>query len=176
MNSIGNFNNEFIDWLCIGEHQFENLRIESKIDLHQLSKTLNISHHTITRYERDNHAPKWYYMILRLLCGDLSFFGNRWHNARIQPHDRRLKAPEIENPLYPVELNNMFNDHAHKARIEATKERLRADTLERENEALRAALIEQDLTIERLEAKIRRLEQIDKAIESGKVVKLFKEI
>lgn len=171
-HSLCKFQHHFIDWLCI-DNPYKNLRIELKLERPELAKLLNISPHSIRRYETENNAPTWYLMILRVLCGDLSIHGARWVDCRIQPHDRKLKSPYSENPLYPVELNAMYNRHAHHARTETETERRRADKAETELEAVKTLNLELMAKIELLENENTRLKAEQSGIKKGVVIPLF---
>lgn len=172
-HSLGKFHHQYIDWLCI-DKPYLNLRTELQLDRPGLAKLLDISHHSIRRYETENKAPQWYYMILRVLCGDLSIYGARWIDCRIQLHDRKLKNPFSENPLYPVELNAMYNSHAHNARTETAKERLRADKAESELKAVKTLNAELLARVELLESENARLKAQKAGIKKGVVIPLFK--
>ncbi|GKT12935.1 MAG: hypothetical protein ISEC1_P1927 [Thiomicrorhabdus sp.] len=172
-HSLCKFQHYFIDWLCI-DAPFINLRAELKLDRPQLAKLLDISPHSIRRYETENKAPKWYYMLLRVLCGDLSIFGACWADCRIQPHDRKLKAPEIDKPVLPVEMNVMYNREAHAARKESALDRAKAKMLESENVALKALILELEVKIDFQANTISRLKAYDNGIKKGTVVPFFK--
>jgi transcriptional regulator with XRE-family HTH domain len=172
-HSLGKFQHSFIDWLCI-DAPFLNLRTELQLDRPQLAKLLDISPHSIRRYETENKAPKWYYMLLRVLCGDLSIFGACWDDCRIQPHDRKLKAPEIDQPVLPVELNAMYNRQVHAARKESALDRAKAERLGSENVALKALILELEVKIDFQANTIARLKAHDQGIKKGTVVPLFK--
>lgn len=171
-HTLGKFHHQYFDWLCLG-NPYKNLRTELKLDRKQLGEVLGISNHSIRRYETENKAPQWYLMLLRVLCGDLSIYGARWTDSRIQLHDRRLKAPEIQNPLYPVELNTMFNSHAHHARNETEQERRRANLAEKELNAVKTLNFELSARVELLENENNRLKAEKAGIKKGVVIPLF---
>lgn len=173
MHTLCNFQHHFIDWLCI-DTPYKNLRTELKLERTGLAKLLDISPHSIRRYETENKAPKIYYMMLRVLCGDLSIYGARWADCRIETHTRKLKNPYSDIPLYPVELNAMYNSHAHNARTETAKERLRADRLEIELQAVKTLNAELMSRIELLELETNRLKAKKAGIKKGAVIPLFK--
>jgi len=168
-HSLGHFQNDFIDWLCL-DQPYKNLRHQLNYSRENLAALLQISPHSIRRYETENKAPHWYLLLLRLTLGDLSFYGARWANCTIQPHDRKLKAPEITQPIYPVELNTMYNRNAQAARNEADKERRRADKLQMKLDAVNKLNAELMAKIEILENENERLKANRKGIESGKVL------
>lgn len=168
------FHNDFLDWLCI-ENPYKNLRTELNLERSELAKLLKISPHTIRRYESENKAPFYYYALLRVLCGDLSAFGSCWVNCRIQPHNRQLKAPELTQPIYPIEFNTMYNRHAAKYRREADNQRRRSDNLENELKAAKQLNLELIQRIELLETQNAQLRALDKGLKNKKVVKLFKD-
>lgn len=172
-HSLGKLQNEFLDWLCL-DYPYKNLRIESNQSREQIAAIMQISPHSIRRYETENKAPYWYYLLLRMLCGDLSIYGARWVDCRIQPHDRKLKAPELKQPLYPVELNAMYNRAAQIAKRDADQERTRANRAESELEAVKKLNTELLARIDLLEQETARLKGLKQGIERGKVVNLFK--
>ena len=171
-HSLGKFQHQFIDWLCI-DKPYLNLRTELKLDRPGLAKILDISPHSIRRYETENNAPTWYLILLRVLCGDLSIYGARWADCRIQTHNRKLKTPFTANPLYPVELNAMYNSHAHNARTETAKESRRADKAENELIAVKTLNAELVARIELLESENARLKAEKVGIKKGKLIPLF---
>lgn len=171
-HSLGKFQHHFLDWLCI-DKPYLNLRNELKLDRPGLAKILDISPHSIRRYETENNAPTWYLMLLRVLCGDLSIYGARWIDCRIEIHTRKLKNPYSDTPLYPVELNAMYNRHAHNARTETAKERQRADRLEKELQAVKTLNAELIARIELLEYENARLKAREKGIKKGNIIPLF---
>jgi DNA-binding XRE family transcriptional regulator len=172
-HTLCEFHHHFIDWLCL-DNPYKNLRNELKLSRLELGKLLDTSPHTIRRYETENKAPKIYLIMLRVLCGDLSIYGARWADCRIQPHDRKLKNPYSQTPLYPVELNAMYNNHAHNARTETAKERIRADKLEKELEAVKKLNIELIARIELKDQELTRLKAEKAGIKKGVVIPLFK--
>lgn len=171
-HSLGKFQHHFIDWLCI-DKPYINLRIELQLSRPALAKILDISPHSIRRYETENKAPTWYLILLRVLCGDLSIYGARWADCRIEPHTRKLKNPYSQYPLYPVELNAMYNTHAHNARTEAAKESRRADKAENELQAVKTLNAELMARIELLENENSRLKAEKAGIKKGNIIPLF---
>lgn len=171
-HTLGIFCNEFLDWLSI-DNQFKNLREQACLSREDLAGLLNISKHSIRRYEDENKAPHWYFLLLRLINGDLSFYGARWDNVTIQLHDRKLKAPELSNPLYPVEFNAMYNRPAHALRKELEALELENRRLKRERDALERLTDDLQARITLLETESARLKAEQAGIKKGAVIPLF---
>lgn len=61
--------------------------------------------------------------MLRLVNGDLSFFGDKWKGSVIQHHDRKLRSFYSNRTMEPREMFAQYNRDALDARREANQGR-----------------------------------------------------
>ena len=122
------FQNQFLDSLMISSSPNQiakDLRIlGTGLSVEELSKILGIAKRTIYGYESEknpNKIPKQYFILLRFLSGDLSYFQG-WENCTIQPSSNRLKVSVDKyntytpNSLYgrSYELKHYLNQQAER--------------------------------------------------------------
>ena len=100
------FENQYFDKMMISEKPYKALRQSLGLSRESLGQKFGISAHSIRRYETTNKPPLWYYLLLRLSAGDLSYFGARWDNCHIDIFSGRLVTPYDKYKAYwPNELN-----------------------------------------------------------------------
>lgn len=173
--SYGDFKNYFLDKVTVGvDNVYSPLRRTANLSRNDVAELLKISPRTIERYEREGKAPHWYFLMLRLLNGDLSFYGKRWQNCTIQHHDRKLKTDFSTIPIEPFQMNKDYNRAALDARREARQERNRANELSLRVEALEKLNSELLVKHENLQNFVNKNNRKKALIESGKVIPLFK--
>lgn len=167
----GTFQNHFLDWLCLDE-PYKNLRENLQISRDDLAKLFKISHHSIRRYESENKAPHWYYLLLRLVNGDLSFYGAQFIDVRIR-EDNRMSGPYFNEPLYPIEMSEHYNQSTRLHRHENIQLRSENTRLLSEIDALKTLNSELLVKVDALTNEIERLRLRDRSIKNGKVIPLF---
>lgn len=173
--SYGDFRNYFLDKLTAGSDDiYYSLRSSANLSRNEVAKILQISPRTIERYERDEKAPHWYFLMLRLLNGDLSFYGNRWRDCTIQTHDRKLRNPHSTIPLEPFQMNQNYNRIALDAKREARKERKRSEEMLLRIEAFKKINAELLIQNEILQNRVNENNKKKLLIESGKIIPMFK--
>ncbi|PJA44781.1 MAG: hypothetical protein CO175_01130 [Verrucomicrobia bacterium CG_4_9_14_3_um_filter_43_20] len=110
------FNNEWLDKLKLSpRHEYlKSLRFELGLSRSVLSAQIGLSPHTIRKYESTwtgkSRAPVWYEILLRLLCADLSIFGQAWADSRIFRHDQKLASPYFKHTrMSPDDMNSQYS-------------------------------------------------------------------
>jgi transcriptional regulator with XRE-family HTH domain len=171
------FRDHFLDSIvCQNENYCRWLRKLANLSKQEMADLAGVSVHSIRRYESDwesSKVPKWYYILLRLVNGDLSFFGPRWHDTRIFHHDRKLRTKFSIKAMEPAEMNANYNRHFLDARREARAEQAKAKELQIKLEAMERELALSRLRIESLTDKISELEAKKLLTEKGKLIPLF---
>ena len=180
-------NNEFLDKLRLSESHIylKSLRTYGAgfSDRAELSKILGISSETIRRYEsnwKNSNPPQWYELLLRFLCGDLSYYGDYWHQCRIHPKTCKLSTPfDKYNAYLPRELHMSFNRiHQLKEReLHALQQQLKVlettiQELEIQLNAYQSENAKLTIKLEQANATITRIRNYNHAIETGKVIEL----
>ncbi|CAN8140814.1 hypothetical protein THIOSC15_2520008 [uncultured Thiomicrorhabdus sp.] len=94
------FQNTFLDKLIFLSEPYQaakDLRVfGAQLSIKDTSKILGIAERTIKAYECPTNPPKiptTYFISLRFLSGDLSYF-HGWDNCRIHPSNNRLRIPQ----------------------------------------------------------------------------------
>ena len=172
------FKNRYLDKISNGLRDYE-----LAIDLRkfgtgktrsEIADILQLSIKTISRYESPvNRAkiPFSYFVALRFMSGDLSYFGNYWDDTRIDPWTKLLRSPYDKYKAFkPMDLNSQTNFIYQTAMQEKRKVNdsnrallLRVKALETENSVLTLAL---DRAIEKDALK----SNLNKQISLGKVL------
>jgi len=138
------FYNHFFDKLKFSErHDYlRDLRIfGTGLSRHDLAVHLSISKHSIRRYESSYYqAPYWYEFVLRLMSGDLSYFGDAWHECVIRWDNRRMTIPKGHKDFIPDEMISTYNEAAQFYQKEAIKLRSNIEFLEKEIKKAEAEL------------------------------------
>lgn len=161
------FENAYFDKLMLSARPYTALRELIGLSREALAKKFDISAHSIRRYETTNKPPLWYYFLLRLAAGDLSFYGSRWDNCHIDVFSARLVTPYDKYKAYwPNELN------AKTAGIHQKAAALVADSRD-EIAALKAKIAELEESNAALMFRLLRYERGQISKNSGKVVPLF---
>jgi len=173
------FNHEFFDKLALSENHLylKHLRNELCVDRKTLANALGIAVPTIRKYESDwagsGHPPKWYAILLRLLCGDLSHFGTQWHNCRIHKADKKLASPYFKHTrMTPMDMNSQYSAIARQ--YERQIKDLTHDLTETSRK-YQSLLTDYKLLQTKLLAIEKERERIiahDDAVRSGKVVNI----
>jgi len=172
--TFGVFSNYYLDSLVSGSSKPHLLlRQSANLSREDVAKVLGISAHTIRRYESEDKAPRWYYIMLRMFNGDLSFYGNRWRDCNIQYHDRKLKNPYSLIALEPFQMNQAYNRISLDARKEAREERIKVNEMSLRVEALEKINAELLVKNQVLENRIKEDQLKQSLVESGKVVQMF---
>lgn len=172
------FNHEFLDWLALSENHvyLKDLRKELGLDRNALAKAIGISSSTIRKYESNwsgsGSPPAWYEMLLRLLCGDLSHFGQAWHNCRIHRHDNKLSSPYFNMRMTPMDMNGQYARWARQYESQIKELNRELAETQKKNALLMADYKLLLTKIEAYENEIAMQEAHEKAIESGKVVNI----
>lgn len=172
------FNNNFLDKITnqIEIHQLaRDLRIfGSGLTRAELSKVLGVSEGSIRRYESPwNTAkiPNWYLVTLRLLSGDLSYFGQAWSDTRINPTNSKMYTPHAKYEAFtPMDLNSKTAFIYQTAQRQVIKTNLENETLKKRIQAY-----EQDqevllVQIQRLQAQLENKRVVSELEKSGKVI------
>lgn len=174
------FSNTYLDkFLTDPDNYLSDLRtFGAGLSQEQIAQLLGLNKATIRRYESSTwnkcKLPAWYPIILRFLAGDLSYWGNYWDNARINPVDRKLSSNYFPHTrLTPSELNMNYNTIAKLAKKEFREMQSRLDSIEKQNHVLKIKNAELELDIEKLNAANDRLRAHNDGIKSGKVITLF---
>lgn len=170
-------NNEFFDKLKYSEYHnyLKSLRqFGTGLTRDQLANLTGLSVHTLRRYEsqwKSTKIPQWYELLLRLISGDLSYFGSHWQNVRIYPHNQRISLPEAKYKAFlPMELNQRYNRMIQQVNLEKTELRAMNKQLGIDNDVLRTDNAALMLKIEQLQKRLDQLESHQKGIDSGKVL------
>lgn len=175
--------NVFLDKLKIDEYPIylKSLRTHGLgLTRQQLSVKIGVSVYSIRKYESywsKSQPPDWYELLLRLMAGDLSYFGNRWTNCRLFPHNQALSIPHLapHTAFYPEDIHLRYNQIYLMSQQQKTELRIEVTKTEAVNSALKADNASMSLKIEQLEAKIKRLQNVNQSIKSGKIIPLFAE-
>lgn len=175
----GKFDNLFLDKLISqNDYMYRDLRKMANLSRAEMAKLVGLSENTIYRYEESmdsSKVPKWYYIMLRLVNGDLSFFGNHWIGIRIQHHDRKLKSHYSQEAMSPMELYTHYNQMNIWSRAEARNERQKSEELQNKIKAYEEELASLRLRNEILNQQISELKAVKALTKTGKVVSLFVE-
>lgn len=172
------FSNEYFDKLKLSEYSdyLKSLRAHLNLDRADLSKLTGLSIHTIRRYEstwENSKPPKWYELLMRFMCGDLSFFGPYWINCTIS-HDKKLASPYFPHDrLSPLDMHVQHNRIHSQISNENRRLNDELNRLKNRIAALEAELESQQLRIELLTAENERLKSHGQSVKSGKVLELF---
>jgi len=173
----GKFENSFLDSLISqNENVYRDLRRCANLSRKEMAELAGVSEGSIRRYEshwKSSNPPKWYYLLLRLVNGDLSFFGGKWNGCIIQHHDRKFRTHFVHNPMEPREMFTQYNRNVMNLSRDVHKERLRGDELETKLLAYEAELAKQRLYNEMLSEQYSRLKLEKSLTEKGKVIPLF---
>ncbi|MBD3768322.1 MAG: hypothetical protein IE928_10335 [Gammaproteobacteria bacterium] len=173
------FCNEIFDKLRLSEKHIylKSLREFINISRDDLSKITGISTHTIRRYESEwenSHAPQWYEILMRFLCGDISFYSPSWADCTIMPWDKKLASPYWPHTrLNPLDMNAQYS-FIHKQtadnnrRLNAEIERLKAKIID-----LEAELEIERAKNDRLQSENAKLNAKHEGIKKGVVIPLF---
>lgn len=172
------FDNYFFDSAIFqSENPYESLRNMANLSRDEVASIIGISSHTIRKYESNwngrSSPPKWYYIMLRLLNGDLSFYGKKWKDVVIQHHDRKLRSQFSQKTMEPFEMNAQYNRHFLDAKREAQAERNQTKELKLKLNAMELELAQSHLQIELLTDKVAELEAKKSLTEKGKLIPLF---
>jgi len=174
------FNNEWLDKLKLDPYHvyLESLRVELGLNRAELSAQIGLSPHTIRKYESawqgKSRPPVWYEILLRLLCADLSIFGQAWSDSRIFRHDHKLSSPYFKHTrMEPADMNSQYSlvHRQLENQVRALSSELSAITskytaLQAEFGLLQARLVE----IDEIKGRLKAHEQ---ALNTGKVVNMF---
>ncbi len=175
----GKFDNYFLDSLINqNDNLYRDLRKTANLSQQEMADIVGISKGSIRRYEshwESSKPPRWYYIMLRLVNGDLSFFGNQWNGISIQKHDRKLKSHYSQEAMLPVELYSKYNRDAMNARREANKERQKAEELQNKIKAYEEEMTSLRLRHEILTQQFNELKAVKALTKTGKVIPLFAE-
>ncbi|MBE0470973.1 MAG: helix-turn-helix domain-containing protein [Methyloprofundus sp.] len=143
----------------LNENPYKDLREHTGLSREQLAKRLGISPDSIRRYETTNKPPLWYYLLLRVLAGDLSIFGARWVNCSIGQHAKLFTPFDKNAGYYPMDVNEKTNWLAARAAARVADMRDKMRDIEESNAALMFRLL--------------RYENLQSRKNSGKVVPIF---
>ncbi|MCA1778749.1 MAG: hypothetical protein LC637_05025 [Xanthomonadaceae bacterium] len=140
-----------------------------------LSDLIGVSAATIRRYESEwgSRPPKWYFLLLRFLAGDLSFYGHHWTDCRIRPDTGKLRTPVTREEMTPMDLNSRYSMIVRSAQSEAADARRRLADMENEVQALRSERELLLLKIDTLTGELEAARNHTAQITAGKVVPLF---
>nr|WP_279576229.1 helix-turn-helix transcriptional regulator [Thiomicrorhabdus marina] len=175
---FGEFSNFFLDSIISqNDFQYRDLRVLANLSRDEMAKIAGISPETIRRYENDMsyqaRVPKWYYILLRLVNGDLSFYGDKWTNAKIQNHDRKLKTSYSQKAVVPMEMVSSYNRAALNARHELREEQAKSKQLQAKVEFLENELTQSRIQNEQLSQRVAQLENRKRLIDERKIIPLF---
>lgn len=175
--SFGEFDNYFLDKvISLNKDMYRDLRLTANLSREEIADLVGLSVYSIRKYEShwDNaEPPKWYYLMLRLVNGDLSFFGKKWRGFVIQHHDRKLRTHFSNKAMEPFEMFSQYNRVALDARKELRIEQQKISELEIRINSLESELSQAQLQNEILSNKIDRLKALKSLTETGKVIPLF---
>jgi len=168
---MSNFQHYFFDKLRLDDYHIylKSLRRESKLNRNELSELIGVSSHTIRRYEsewQNSNPPEWYEMLLRFLCGDISYFGTNWIDCRINNHNNKLSSPCFKTPMSPHDMNTHYN----RINLSLTQENR---ALSHETANLKEQLKQLQSRIDLLESEKAHLETHKNSVKTGKVVPIF---
>ncbi|WP_178862425.1 hypothetical protein [Thiomicrorhabdus cannonii] len=174
------FRNSFLDGLINQRETYQqakDLRIfGTNLSEDQLAKLIDCHPGTIRRYESATNKakiPQWYFMLLRFLSGDLSYFGRPWIDATIDPSDRRLRTYlDKYNSYTPEDLHVKTNFIYQGIKAELEIKRADLEKAERLIHALRQDNELLQVQIERLEAALSSKQIVKENMNLGKVIHL----
>ena len=110
---------------------------------HGMAYLLNVSHETIARYER-NKPPRWYVLLLRFLCGDLSPYGYGYAQLRVDVDTGELEFLLSDDGrtvrAKPAAYNGIINEQVRLYQNIATIEQQRSQALAQEVKYLQKRL------------------------------------
>lgn len=171
------FDNYFLDSLISQNNNlYRDLRRTANLSRDEMAELTGVSEGSIRRYEshwQSSKPPKWYYILLRLVNGDLSFFGDKWKGSVIQHHDRKLRSFYSIRTMEPKEMFAQYNRHAIDARKEANQERQKTNELQNKVKAYEEELAILRLHNEALNQQIKELQAVKVLKKTGKVIPLF---
>lgn len=171
------FDNYFLDSLISqNNNSYRDLRRTANLSQEEMADLVGVHKDSIRRYEalwNKSKVPKWYYIMLRLVNGDLSFFGHQWIGISIQKHDRKLKSHYSQEAMSPMELYSQYNRDALNARREANRERQKAEELLNKIKAYEEELSSLRLRNEILNQQVAELHAVKALTKTGKVIPLF---
>jgi len=173
------FDNYFLDSVISqNDNLYRDLRRMANLSRLEIARLVGVSEGSIRRYEshwNSSKPPKWYYIMLRLVNGDLSFFGSKWTGVTIQQHNRKLKSIYSTKALLPVEMYSQYNRIAIDARSEARQERQKSEELLNKVKAYEEELSSLRLRNEVLNQQVLELKAVKSLTKTGKVIQLFAE-
>ncbi|PLA73502.1 hypothetical protein CYQ88_10795 [Hydrogenovibrio sp. SC-1] len=175
------FRNEWLDKLKLDPYHvyLKSLRLEMGLNRAELSAQIGLSPHTIRKYESawpgKSKPPAWYEILLRLLCADLSIFGQAWSDSRIFRHDQKLSSPYFKHTrMSPLDMNSQYSlvHRQLEQQIRALSAELSAittkyNTLSAEHQILVTRFTELNEIKSRMKAH-------ETGLKTGKVLNLFK--
>ena len=172
------FFNEFLDKLLICTLPYEQAKDLRKFGTNksraELSEIIGLSSETIRRYEskwNKQKIPPWYFVLLRFLCGDLSFFGNHWKECRIYAHDQTLASPYTPHTrMRPADMNSQYSRIYQVAQQELGDLRNEIKRLKDLNQALLIENTGLNIRIDTLESKIISIKERHQLVKNDKVV------
>jgi len=174
------FKNEYLDKLRHNPYHIylKQLRLYAGISRKDLFHLSGVSIYTIRRYESNwqtsTPPPEYYEMLLRFLCGDLSYFGHSWTNCQIHPHDRKLMNPYTPHTrMSPLDMNAQYSRIYNETQRELNELRKKIEAIEAHNKALKADNELLMVQKERLAHENERLRHHKDSVKTGKVVPLF---
>lgn len=135
------FNNVTFDKIMLNANPYKDLRELIGLSRESLALKLGISAHSIRRYETTNKPPLWYYLLLRVLAGDLSIFGARWVNCSIGQYSQLFTPFDKNAGYYPMDINEKTNWLAARAAARVADMRDNLKELEESNAALMVELL-----------------------------------
>ncbi|MDG4812765.1 hypothetical protein P8629_07060 [Hydrogenovibrio sp. 3SP14C1] len=174
------FQNEYLDKFKHNQYHtyLKELRLYAGISRKELSNLSGISVYTIRRYESNWHSstqpPEYYEMLLRFLCGDLSYFGHYWTNCRIHPHDHKMINPYTPHArMSPSDMHVQYSRIYNESQRELNELRKEIEAIKAHNLALKADNELLHVQLERLKHENERLHHHKNSVKTGKVVPIF---
>lgn len=176
------FRNQFLDKLTnqLPPHQqVKELRnFGTNLSIEDLSNLTGLSKSTIRRYEAEwNQAkiPKWYLILLRLLSGDLSYFGEPWQDAQIHYWNKKLTTPYAKyQELTPMDMNSQTNWIYKRIKSENENINNELEVLKIENMALKKDNEVLAVQNNRLRAQIEQKRIVSNEIKKNNVIEFKK--
>ena len=172
------FQNEFLDSLCIDpDNMLADLRKSgTNMTRKEIADLIGVSEHSIRRYESDwrtSKPPRWYYIILRFLSGDLSYFGAAWTDAKINYWNKKLTSPYAKYlELTPMDMNGRYAQFAQHYERQIKELSNELAELQSKHQHLVADHKLLQTKIQAYENEIALQGLHDQGIESGKVVSI----
>jgi len=172
------FKNEFLDSLLVDSEPYQQVKalrvFGTQFTREQLSNLLNINPDTIRRYEsywNTAEIPRWYFIMLRFLSGDLSAYGHQWQNCKIHPADKKLRTPHSKYEGFtPMSMNSHNSvvyqgQQAEIRKLTRLVEKLEKglDALEKENALL-------DIQNQRLKSHNEHDDKVKEQIKKGNIL------